>query len=272
MGIARETAPEIDRLVLSVWDLGPERSGRLAELARERGLESLDLLPHFADFLLAGVLTSELATLRMRYRRSSKVLARLDELQAMHFIRRDEDGFAASPTSRPLLEGLLAARAERAAELWGGHDEDVATATEVAGRIGHAASVDHMVAVAHRRLPEPADPYHRLGHRLLTLRYIRQHDHAEAWLARGLTAPDMVLMTQLWHTDQTPAPMDVLARVVELGFVEADPLRLTVTGREVREAIETETDERAQQAFNVLDSPAAARFLAALQRLPGTIG
>ena len=173
---------------------------------------------------------------------------------------------------RPLLKGLLAARAEKAAEMWGDHDEDVATAMEGAEKISHAASVDHVVAVVHLKLPEPADPYHRLGHRLLTLRYIRQHDHAEAWLARDLTAPEMVLMTQLWHTNQVEEPNDDPARLVELGLVEADLLRLTVTGREVREAIETETDERAQHAFDVLDGTAGTRFLAALRRLPGTIG
>ena len=271
MGTAREAAPEIDRLVLSVWNPGPERSGRLAELARDRGLESMELLPHFADFLLAGALTSELATLRMRYRPPSRVLARLDELKAMDFISQGENGLAAGPTMRPLLEALLEARAEKAAESWG-DDEDVATATEGAGKIGYAATVNHVVAVVHRTLPEPADPFHRLEHRLLTLRYIRQHDHAQAWLARGLTAPDMVLMTELWQNKQPADPRDGLARLVELGLAEADPLRLTDTGREVREAIETETDARAQQAFDVLDGPAATRFLAALQRLPGTIG
>ena len=272
MGITREAAPEIDRLVLSVWNLGSARRGRLADLAREAGLESLELLPQFADFLLAGALTSELATLRLRYRPTSKVLARLDELKAMHFISQGENGLAASPTLRPLLEGLLAARAEKAAELWGDYADDVATATEVAEKIGHAASLDHVVAVVHGRLPEPADRYHRLGHRLLTLRYIRQHDHAEAWLARGLTAAEMVLMTQLWQTDQVDEPNEGSARLVELGLVETDPLRLTVTGRKVREAIETETDGRAQQAFDVLDGTDGTGFLAALQRLPGTIG
>ena len=113
MGIARDAAPEIDRLVLPVWNLGSERSGQLAELARERGLESLELLPHFADFLLAGALTSELATLRLRYRPPSRVLARLDERTAMHFISQGENVLAAGPNLRSLLEGLLAARAER---------------------------------------------------------------------------------------------------------------------------------------------------------------
>jgi len=47
-------------------------------------------------------------------------------------------------------------------------------------------------------------------------------------------------MTQLWQTNQMAEPSHGLARLVELGLVEADPLRLTVTGREVREAIETE--------------------------------
>lgn len=272
MGIAREAAPEIDRLVLSVRNLGPERTARLAELAREQGLETMELLPHFADFLLAGVLTKELATLRMRYWPPSRVLGRLDELKAKHLIIQGESGLSATSAMRPLLEALLAAQAEKAAELWRDHDEDVATATEIAGEIRDAATVDHVVAVVHRGLPEPTDAFHRLEHRLLTLRYIRQHDHAEAWLARGLTAPGMVLMTELWQTSHLSEPDDGLARLVELGFVEADPLRLTVTGREVREAIEAETNERAQQSFDGLDGPSATRFMAALRRLPGSIG
>jgi hypothetical protein len=141
----------------------------------------------------------------------------------------------------------------------------------VAGEIGDAASDDHVVAVAHRRLAQPADPYLLLQHRLVTLRYIRQHDHAIAWLAKGLTAADMVVMTKLWQTNQEGEPGNGLARLIELGFVEGDPPRLSSAGRQVREAIELDTNERAQQTFDVVNQRAANEFLAALRRLPGAI-
>ncbi len=270
MGIAREAAPEIDRLVLFARNLGPERNGKLTELARERGLETLELLPNLADFLLAGTLTSELATVRMPYSPPSKVLDRLGELQEKNLISPGEHGLAATSTMRPLLEALLAAQGEVAVEAWGGYDEDVATATDLAGKVRDAASVDHVVAVGHRTLPEPTEPSHRLAHRLVTLRYIRQHDHVAAWRARGLTAPDIVLMTELWQNNEPAEPNDTPARLLELGFVATDPLRLTVSGREAREAIEAETNERAQMSFDVLDGPEETRFLAALRNLPGT--
>ncbi len=54
-----------------------------------------------------------------------------------------------------------------------------------------------------------------------------------------------------------------------MGLVDAEPLSLTAKGREVREAIEAETNQRAQETFDVLDEAAGADFLAALQRLPG---
>lgn len=268
MGIARDAAPEIDRLVLSVnRRVSAEHGARLTELARECGLDSLELLPHFGDFLFAGKLTRELATLRMRYWPPERVLGRLDELERRQLIRQDESGLVATPDLRRLLKGLLAAQAEIAAETWRDNDDDVATATQVAHEIGAAASDDHVVAVVHRALPPPVDHYLLLEHRLVTLRFIRQHDHAKAWLSRGLTAPDMVILTGLWQTSPLEERDDGLSRLIERGLVEGDPPGLTAAGRQLREAIEVDTNERAQQTFDVLDERAATQFLSALRRL-----
>ena len=269
--IARDAAPEIDRLVLSVNSrVGPKHGARLAELARERGLETLELLPHFEAFILGGRLTRDLALLRMRYWPPQRVLGRLDELEDKGLIQQGDTGLAATPAMRPLLEALLAARADVAAEAWGAHEDDVATAASGARSVAEAASHDHVVAVVHRALTEPADPYLLLENRLVTLRYVRQHDHARAWLTRGLTAPDMVVATKLWKNQPVEVPGDGLARLIELGFAEGDPPRLTPSGRDLREEIEADTNKRAQQTFDVLDERAAAEFLVALRRLPGT--
>ena len=270
--IAREAAPEIDRLVLSVnRRVGPKHGTRLAQLARERGLGTLELLPHFGDFLLAGRLTRDLAILRMRSWPPEQVLTRLDELEEKELIRQGDTGLVATSTMRPLLEELLTAQADVAAQAWGDHPDDVSTATQMAREVGAAASDEHVVAVVHRSLPSPADPFLLLEHRLVTLRYIRQHDHAMAWLARGLTAPDMVIMTKLWQNNPMGEPSDGLARLIELGLVGGDPPRLTAAGGEMREAIEADTNERAQQTFDVLDDRGATEFLAALRRLPGVV-
>lgn len=272
MKIAREAAPEIDRLVLSVnRHVGPRHGGRLLELARECGLETLELLPHFGDFLLAGRLTHDLATLRMRYMPPERVLSRLEELEGKLLIRRGESGLVATPALERLLEALSDAQADLAAEMWGDHHDDVATVTPLAKRLAEAASDDHVVAVVHRALPEPTDPYLLLMVRLVTLRYIRQHDHAMAWHSHGLTAPEMVTMTELWHDQPGDHSGDGLTRLVAAGLAEADPPRLTSAGLQMREAIEDETNRRSQETFDVLDAEAAEALMAALRRLPSTI-
>jgi len=269
--IAREAAPEIDRLVLSVnRGVGPKHGGRLLELARECGLETLELLPHFGDFLRAGKLTRDLATLRMRYMPPGRILSRLDELEGKLLIRRSDSGLVATPALQPLLEALSAAEADVAAEMWADHHDDVTTVTPLARRLVEAASDDHVVAVVHRTLPEPADPYLLLLVRLVTLRYIRQHDHAMAWHSHGLTAPEMVTMTELWHDQFGDESGHGLTRLVAAGLAEADPPRLTSAGHEMREAIEGETNRRSQETFDVLDPGAGEALIAALRRLPGT--
>lgn len=270
MEIAKAAAPEIDRLVFGVGRmLRPKQSARIEELARECGLETMEFLPHFRDFLANGTLTTESATLRGRYRPVEALLDRLDELERKDLIRQGDAGFVPSPALQPLLDAMEAAKADVAADLWGGHEDEMATVSELARQVISAATDEHVVAVAHRAPPEPDDPYLRLARRLMTLRYIRQHDHAEAWLAKDLSAPEIVVLTKLWRGDEAPEAPEVLARLADLGYVTTAPPKLTEAGREVREAIEDDTNDRAELSFAVLDEPSAAEFLGAMGRLPG---
>ena len=271
MTTAAQAAPEIDRLVWSVSRaVGPVHGARLSELARERGLDSTVLLLPFADFLSHGNLTKEVATLRMRYLPPEQVHERLDELERAGFIRATGPGLVATEAMRPLLDALLAAEAEIAASRWVGHEAEVTAAGDLAREVGHAASDEHVVAVAHRGLPEPADPYLLLHHRLVTLRYVRQHDHAQAWGSENLTPAVVAVMTRLWEGDVVDASADGLAPLVERGYATDDPPALTSDGRMVRDAIEVETDHRAQITFDVLDEQAGYTFVTTLRRLPGT--
>ena len=270
--LAREIAPEIDRLVLSVSRaVGSRHRERLAAMARACGLESLELLPHYESFLIAGTLTPELATLRSRYRSPQSVLARLEELERKGLVAARPAGIIATATLRPLLGALLEIREEVCAALWGDHAADVGFAADVAAMAAAAITEEHLVAVAHRALPEPPEPFLLLEHRLLTLRFARQHDHAEAWLARELTAPQMVVLTELWRGHATGEPGDGFAGLVARGYATGDPPAITEAGRTVRLEIEAETDERAQQTFDALDDSRAVEFLAALRRLPGEV-
>lgn len=272
MNVARDAAPEIDRLVWSVnRRMEAVHGGELLALARERGLDSLELLSNFADFLLAGTLSPELAILRMRYLPSGRVHRRLEELEGKHLIEHRGANLAATPAMVELLNGMYVARARVAADAWHDHIDEVATATHLAQAINLAASADHVVAAAHRVLPQPDDPYLRLHHCLVTLRYVRQHDHAEAWLSQGLTAPAIVAMTQLWHGNAVEASDDGLAQLVTLGFATAEPPALTAAGSTTRNAIEADTDRRAQASFAVLGDQEAVEFVQTLRNLPGTV-
>jgi hypothetical protein len=268
--IAADAAPEIDRLVLSVDRSASEQYGtELLAAAAEIGLDSLDLLPHLSPFLLAGCMTRDLAALRLRYFPTQRVQGRLDELEEKGLIVHEVSGMAATLPLRGLLGALLDAKAATAAEMWGAHVDDVAAAGRWARVIADAATDDHVVAAIHRTLPEPTDPFLLLHQRLVTLRLVRHHDHAEAWLGHGLTARAIVVMTALWRGGRNELPIDGLARLIELGYAVADPPSLTSAGSAVRESIEADTNRRAEATFAVLDDSEAAGFLGAIRTLPG---
>ena len=262
---AAEVASEIDRLVLAVNQAVDD--ARLSDASGDRVLDWI-MLSQLGDFMLAGVLTEEIATLRSRYRPRDVVLGRLHDLEQQGLIERRGLALAATHELRPLIETIMEARADAAASMWRGREDDVDQASATAQELGALASDDHTVAAVHRTLPAPDDPYLRLHSRLLTLRYVRQHDHAEAWGAHGLTAPAAVVMTGLWHGEAV-GPGAGINELVSRGLASDDPLELTDAGRRMRDAIETDTNERAQVIFAELGDDESTEFLAALRRLPG---
>lgn len=258
-------APEVDRLVLAVNQAVDET--RLSEVAPDLVLDWIQLY-HLGDFMAAGVLTEEIATLRARYRPRDVVLGRLHDLEQQGLLERRGSALAATSELRPLIETIADARAAAATTTWHGHEADVDQASRTAHELGALVSDDHIVAAVHHTLPAPEDPYLRLHRRLVTLRYVRQHDHAEAWLAEGLTASQIVAMTGLWNGDDV-APGEALAQLVARGLASDDPPALTDAGRRMRSAIEEDTNERSQVIFSALGENETAEFLAVLRRLPG---
>ncbi len=271
MSTARDAAPEVDRLVLSLGRrTGREHADRLADVGRAHGLASLDWLSHIEDFARAGRLTRELGLLRSRYWSSDWVLGRFDELAAGGYLAAGPDGHAATGRLLPVLDAMRAARAQVAAAMWGGHRDAVGTVSRLAAQVVAAATPEHELAAVHRSLPEPDDEFLRMDHRLVTLRFVRNHDHAVAWQARGLTADGVVVLTRLWEGgeagDDRPG---ALAALVGAGLVAGDPPAITPAGRELRDAIEADTNARAQRSFDALGGAEAAELLAAMRRLPG---
>jgi hypothetical protein len=129
-----------------------------------------------------------------------------------------------------------------------------------------AADDEALVAVTHRAIELPDDKYLALYCRLVTVRYIRQHDHGAAWAAHDLTAPQMRVYTELWHGGQVADDADGRADLEARGLV-APGGGLTEAGRQLREQIESETLERSARTYDALgeDGP---EYLAALTALP----
>jgi hypothetical protein len=142
----------------------------------------------------------------------------------------------------------------------------VGTAVDLATAVVSNASPDHTVAAAHREIPVPDEPAAALYRRLVNLRYLRQHDHIAAWESAGLTAPEMVILTELWHggvADDSSALESLIEKglVTELGTLTSD-------GRDAREGIEVQTNERNAEDFAVLGNDGAQILLDALGALP----
>jgi hypothetical protein len=270
MGNVELASQEITRLVLGVnGRVGRSHGSHLEDMASDIGLNSLKLLPHLGDFLLDGLLTRQIATLRMRYQPEEEVSSRLEELQEMDLIKLNPWGFVATDTLRPLLKALHSARADVARERWVNHEVEVSIITETCKAVLDNVTPEHIVAHTHNRVRKPLDRYSLLCQRLVTLRYMRQQDHAEAWSDRGLAAREITLMTALWRDEPTEIEEPPLFALREAGHIlKTEPPRLSAKGKKLRQAIEDDTNKRTERTFEVLDESAMTRFLEALRSLP----
>lgn len=270
MGMAAEASPEITRLVIGVnRRVAPEHGERLAAMAGQIGLDSLDLLPPFADFLLDGLLSEQTAKLRMRYVPPERITARLSELEEKGLIESIRGAYRTTDKLAPLLKAMRASVADVAQKLWSDNEVEVSVLTEGARLIRETVTPEHVVANVHKQVREPLDRYSLLEHRLVTLRYMRQHDHAMAWIERNLTAAEAAALTALWRGEKADIDDEVLASLREQGYVKkSDPSQLTSKGNNVRSAIEDDTNQRSERGFAALDDESAARFLEALKTLP----
>ncbi|MFC2177351.1 hypothetical protein ACFLRH_02920, partial [Actinomycetota bacterium] len=266
MGNAATVSKDITRLVLGVnWRVGRDHGDHLEAMASDIGLKSLELLPHLGDFLLDGLLTRQIATLRLRYQPEAEVSHRLEELEEMGLIKLNPWGFVATDSLRPLLKALHTARADVARGLWVHHEVEVSIATETSKAILDNVTPEYIVAHTHNRVRKPLDRYSLLCQRLVTLRYMRQQDHANAWADRHLTAREIALMTALWREEPIEIGEPPLASLREAGHIlKPEPPRLSAKGKKLRQAIEDATNALTDRTFGVLDEPTMTRLQEAL--------
>lgn len=261
---ASRVARTVDRLVLGInRKVGPRHGHVLSAVAGELGLDSLKLIPHFADFWMSGPLRRNVAEARLPYAPIGSLEARLDVLTDLDLIRESGLGSEATARFRPLLAGVLAAREDVVTRAW-----ETLPAVEIRRVIQgviDAIPETHTVAAAHRALTPAPDPALRLYDRLVTLRYLRQHDHVEAWRAAGMSAEEMKVITPLWYQEPPPDDPMTSSELKRRGLVEEGAL--TEEGRRARDEIEADTDRRGEVAWSVLDAEDQQRLLDALSEV-----
>jgi hypothetical protein len=166
-----------------------------------------------------------------------------------------------------LLVASVAAREDVIDRTW-----TTVPAEPIEGLLAHvvgAVPESYPVAVAHRGATASSSPAARLFDRLVTLRYVRQQDHVEAWRAAGLTAASMKVFTPLWLGETPPEEPDAFAQLEAGGLVANG--ELTGTGRAVREQIETDTNRRAASTWSVLDGGDRDRLIGVLSQMPDSM-
>lgn len=147
------------------------------------------------------------------------------------------------------------------------HPDGTDRALELLARAAAVLSITgRPMAAGIRSLPVPSDPLAALWHVGDFLREYRGDCHNAAWVAAGLSATDIGLLTELywgmtlrsysrsrgWTEEQFDASE---SRLREMGLLEGPGL--SDAGREFRERLEATTDVQMLPALNVLGDDAA---------------
>ncbi len=195
------------------------------------------------------------------------ILDPLLRLVELGLLDRSGDAYALASAGREMLT-----RCERAA-----NDYASGRIRLPPDDLARLAATLHDIAERQRRAPEPADKAHQnrvprlrrfdrrqtppiqLEHALYALQRARDDAHIAAWRAAGFRGPPLDLLSRVWAgnastivelvqlTRDSMRPEDVAALLDELerdGYVTLQLSSVTITsrGRDVRDAIEHETD------------------------------
>lgn len=123
----------------------------------------------------------------------------VNRLLAGGFVREQSGRLATTDRLTPMLSAIGDESRRVAREAWAEHERLVDVVAAGAARMVAAADEDARVAMAHRTIALSDDKYLALYCRRVTVRYIRQHDHAAAWAAHDLTGAQLRVYTDLWQ-------------------------------------------------------------------------
>ena len=263
--IAKDAAPEIDRLVYAVGrNADRVDEDGLAAVLEAAGLDSPGRLNGLSDLILGGALTDEVAELRYRYMADADRTKFLEDAVAEGRLDFADGFYGASDPVLALLSFTETRRGAAAAELWGGFVSEVQELTAFCGEV-IGASGESPLLQAYEGVPLPEGAELRLFALLERMRYLRTDAHALAWSAAGLTAGDMVELTPIWYGKEPRGVEATLASLEERGLLKHGTL--TKQGQAVRDGIEAETNRLAQQGFDALGDR-GDRFVELLVTLP----
>ncbi len=137
--------------------------------------------------------------------------------------------------------------------------DKIEEAARILKNAAYSVSVDgRPLFAALRSLPWPDDPIGALFRGCDLVRERRGDTHVSAWVAGGLEAVEILILTELWYGvpsgsftytrgwSQTDI-QDASTKLIEKGFISDDG-SLTDSGREMRDSIEDATD-RAEQSL-----------------------
>ncbi len=273
MGWVNETAAEIDRVVVAVF----EQVGR--ELSEE--FEFPNAHPGFllgvGYPLLQGPIAVEDLAAMYPYL-PSELFEKLVQNNADEGAISLHAGVVAlTDRGRETATRLRERFDEISGSLWEGHAvSDLESSALVA--LAHARSLGPLVepsAFAIQGAASGPSSAARLFHALTALRYWRADAHRAAWSAAGLSVLEAHTLNRLWDLDRgvervgqgEPRPgRRGVAGLTERGYAENEVI--TELGRKAREVIEADTDARTEPIYAPLNDTARAGFRDALRRLP----
>jgi len=175
-------------------------------------------------------------------------------------------GFVAAAWSKTDVGTLLGARRQGATaaleRILGGKPDDLDRATELLRRGADAGVVaGHPLFAGLRSLEWPGDPIGDFWHAANMVREHRGDGHTCAWIAHGLSAPEVLLITEAWwglpihsYSRTRGWPADeveaTIASLEDRGLLDGE--HLTLAGEELRESIEQMTDRAEQPVLDAL--------------------
>ncbi len=257
--------PAVDNLVFAIAPAVSDTDRqRLAEAVRAAGGDDPRRIIAFAEFLQTG-LDPQVAELRMPYDPDGAVREWLESLTESGVARTENGRIIANDRLRVAIDAVITAQTNATRSLWGDRLREVELAIDLMGQVATATSPDHTVAGAHRSLADPDDPCLLMSRRLVTMRYIRQHDHRMAWTDAGCTKRQILALTELWHGGVVDDD-DAMTELVDRGLATPGGA-LTDEGTELREQIEKDTNARNALNFTILGDSGTARLATVLEGL-----